>query len=256
MKTAVGIFADRASAERAVGQLLRLGFTHDRITLLTPGMSATSDALPTTEGEAPGIGSAIGATVGTAVGGAAGLTGAALATVMVPGVGPVIAAGLLGAALLGVAGAKVGEAIENSLIEGVPRDEALLYADAVRRGRSVVVAISEDEKQIEAARAALRGAGAQSLDAAREEWWQDMRAAERERYTAAGGDFAADESGYRRGFEAALRCDARVTTYDEAQAQLRRMAPDAYERDAFRRGFDRGLAYRETLRAMRGREAA
>lgn len=256
MKTAVGVFADRASAERAVEQLLRLGFTHDRITLLTPGMPATSEALPTDEGEAPGIGPAIGATVGGAVGGAAGLTGAALVTFMVPGVGPVIAAGLLGAAILGVAGAKVGAAIEDSLIDGVPRDEALLYAEAVRRGRSVVVAVADDERQIEAARSALREAGAESLDAVREEWWQDVRTTERERYTAAGGDFSADEAGYRRGFEAALRCEYGIATYGEAQAQLRKIAPDAYDREAFRRGFERGLAYRDTLRAMRGREAA
>lgn len=244
MKTAVGTFRDHDSAQRAVAALRDLGFTGDRVTLLTPGHHATSEAMPTTEGEAPGMGTAIGAAMGAAVGGAAGMTGVGLATVMIPGIGPVIAAGVLGAALFGMGGAALGSALETELTEGVPRDEALIYADALRRGRSVVVALAEDEAQAETARAALLAGGAEGIDAARELWWQDLRAEQRARYAASGRNFDADERFYRRGFEAALRLDDGITSYGDGQQQLRDLAPDAYDREEFRAGFEAGLAWR------------
>jgi hypothetical protein len=261
MKTAVGTFRDRDSAERAVAALRDMGFTGDRVTLLTPGHHATSESMPTTEGEAPGMGQAIGAAMGAAIGGAAGMTGVALATFMVPGIGPVIAAGILGAALFGAGGAALGGALETELTEGVPRDEALIYADALRRGRSVVVALADDEAGAEAARAALLAAGAEGLDVARDQWWEDVRETQRERYLATGRTFDTDERLYRRGFEAALRLGEGATGYGDVQQQLRELAPDAYDREEFRIGFEDGLAWRQAPgdvhdRDREGREAA
>jgi hypothetical protein len=162
MKTVVGVFQDRVGAERAAAALCDMGIAPDRITLLTPGDGATSEALPVDEGEAPGTGPAIGAAVGAAVGGATALPIAA--AFAVPGVGPVIAAGLLGAAIVAAAGTKIGSSLETTLQQGVPKDEALAYVDELRRGRSVVVALSDDDKTIDAARALLDAAGALSLD--------------------------------------------------------------------------------------------
>ena len=244
MRTAVGIFSDRARAEHAVTELSRLGFGAERVTLLCPGEHDT-DVLPTTEGEPPGMGKAVGATVGTAVGGAAGLHfGAGLLTFLIPGIGPIIASGLVGAAILAAAGYAVGGAMETSLTDGIPRDEAFVYVDALRRGRSVVVVMADDEAGADAARASLAAAGAESLDAAREEWWIGLQSAERERYLAAGGhDFDANEADYRRGFEAAVRVGAPLSA-------------GGVESDAFRRGFDRGLEYRESLREIRAHDRA
>ena len=244
MKTVVGVFPYRASAECAVIDLMRAGFPQDRITLLTSGDRVTTEAMPTTDGEAPGVGPAIGAAVGAAVGGAAGLPiGVALASFVVPGIGPVIAAGVLGAAALAAAGAAVGSKLEDTLIEGVPKDEALIYMDAVRRGRSVVVALADDDTAEETARATLRAAGAESLDAARDLWWEDVRASERARYAAAGRSFDADEPIYRRGFECALRLGNTVDDYGDAQEHLREMEPDAYDKEPFRAGFESGQAW-------------
>jgi hypothetical protein len=252
MKTAVGIFRDRRSAESAVTELLSMGFTSDRITLLSPGDPVPTGQMPTTEGEPPGTGKAVGTVVGTAVGAGAGFPlGVAASTALIPGIGPIIAAGVLGAAILGAAGYAIGGALETELTEGVPKDEAFVYLDALRRGRSVVIALAEDEKQAEAARAALRVSGAESLDAARDEWWLGLRSAEREQYVAAGSDFDVDEKSFRRGFEAALSVDAGVRTYGEAQGQLRALAPEFYDRESFRRGFERGLAYRDAMRVRR-----
>lgn len=245
MRTAVGIFTDRARAERAVSELGRLGFGAEHVTLLCPGENVDTDVLPTTEGEPPGMGKAVGATVGTAVGGAAGLHfGAGVLTFLIPGIGPIIASGMIGAAILAAAGYAIGGAVETSLTDGIPRDEAFVYVDALRRGRTVVAVMAEDQARADAARVSLAASGAESLDVAREEWWIGLRSAERERYVAVGaGNFDADEANYRRGFEAALRAGVPSSTL-------------ASETEAFRRGFDRGLEYRDSLREIRRHDRA
>jgi len=59
---------------------------------------------------------------------------------------------------------------ENALSDGLPKDEFVVYEDALRQGRTVLIALTEDATQAEAARAALGQAGAESLDAARDTW--------------------------------------------------------------------------------------
>jgi hypothetical protein len=163
-------------------------------------------------------------------------------SLVVPGVGPVLALGALGAVLFGLGGAAVGAALDRNLREGLPRDEMYVYEDALRRGRTVVVALPETEAEAERARAVLSAAGAESIDAAREQWWLGMRDAEAAEYAATGGDFRRDEDTYRRGFEAACALRDR-RSYTEALDDLRGRCPDVYEREAFRQGFARGRAY-------------
>src|SRR4051812_10118378 len=177
MSTVAGIFNSRADAERAVERLRSAGVAEDGISLLTPGTSqAELDEVPTTETEQPGMGKALGGTVGGALGVAGGLhLGATVASLFVPGVGPILAAGLVGAALLGAGGAAtgaaVGGALEDSMARGLPHDELFVYEDALRRGRSVIIVVAEDEPQAETARGIISQSGAESVDAAREEWW-------------------------------------------------------------------------------------
>jgi hypothetical protein len=254
MSTVAGIFQSRADAERATMNLSSAGIATDRISLLTPGTTdeELEAAVPTTETEQPGMGGALGGTVGAAMGAAGGMhIGAALASLLVPGVGPVLAAGVIGAALLGIggaaAGAAAGSALEES-VEGLPHDELYVYEDALRQGRSVVIALTEDETQAEAARGVLAQAGAESIDAARESWWVGLRDAEEAEYTGQGRDFKADESIYRRGFEAALHPRVRGKSYEEASESLRERYSDAYEAESFRRGYERGLNYHRSLR--------
>src|SRR5207244_12792798 len=102
----------------------------------------------------PGMGRAVGGTVGGAIGVAAGATiGAAAATILVPGVGPVLAFGLIGAALFGgggaTAGALAGEALEEGIAQGLPHDELYVYEDALRKGRTVVIALADSDRSEE-----------------------------------------------------------------------------------------------------------
>jgi len=82
--------------------------------------------------------------------------------------------------------------------------------NALRKGRTVVIALVENDRQAGAAREALTQAGVESIDAARESWWIGLRDVEKEEYKAHGGDFETDELSYRRGFEAALQLETRV----------------------------------------------
>ncbi len=254
MHTAVGIFRTRAEAERAIAELERIGVPRQRVTLLAPGVRHAGSAAQTGEMERPGTGRALGGVVGTAVGAAAGM-GAAVATFAIPGVGPVIALGLAGAALVGAGGAVVGETFERWLSEGALKDQAFVYIDALRQGRAIVVVLAIDGREVESARATLTACGAESVDAAREEWWLGLRGEERERYAAEGHDFEADEPTFRLGFEAA-RGPGDRRTYQEARTELAHRYPKVYDDPAFMAGYERGAAYERAARRDRDRQAA
>jgi hypothetical protein len=173
MQTVAVIFTSRAEAERTAGRLEAIGIPRDHITILTPGTPA--DRVPTDEGEAPGTGAAIGAVVGGATGAAVGLPLGAAVTFLVPGIGPVIALGLLGAALFGAGGAKIGSALEESLVTGVPRDDRLVYAEALRRGRSVLLAFVDDADRAAEAERIVDDSGGESVEEASRSYGREIR---------------------------------------------------------------------------------
>lgn len=248
METVAGTFQSRAEAEKAIQQLHSQGIPSDRIALLTPGMDneQVEKAVPTADSEQPGMGKAMGGTVGGAMGVAGGATlGMAAASLLVPGVGPVIAGGILGAALLGAGGTATGmaagKALEEGLVKGLPHDELYLYEDALRKGRSVVIAFVETDESTYGARTALVNAGAESIDAARESWWLALRDAEAADYETTGRNFQGDEANYRRGFEAAVK------TRGKDSGGTKGTVPDTESDEAFRRGYERGKSYQKSL---------
>jgi hypothetical protein len=248
METVSGVFQSRTQAEEAVRELHTLGVPNDRIALLTPGMSdaRVEKAVPTADSEQPGMGQAMGGTVGGAMGIAGGATlGAAAASLLVPGVGPVIAGGILGAALLGAggtaAGIAAGGALEKELEAGLPHDELYLYEHALREGNSVVIAFVETDGAIYGAQRAMTEAGAMSIDEARENWWIGLRDAEEVEYGKTGGNFQTDEANYRRGFETACREIA-------SRKQAGELPADVKSDEAFRCGYERGQTYQRGLK--------
>src|SRR5580704_11306685 len=201
MKAVTGVFRSRSDAERTLAEMVSMGLRQDKVTLLTPESStAEVQRVPTVAGEQPGMGKAIGAVMGASVA----LSGVPLiAAVMVPGVGAITALGILGGAILAAAGASIGAAagakLENSMTEGLPEDELFVYEDALRKGRSVVIALA-DETKASLFRELLKAEGAEEVDAAREQWWIGLRDAEHEHYSALGKNFGDDEKFYRLGF--------------------------------------------------------
>jgi hypothetical protein len=246
MEPVVGIFPTRVDAERAAREIRFLGFSGARIELLLPGKDPLEHPdLPTEEAESPGVGQALGGVVGAAAGASAGFgLGAVTASLLVPGLGVVTAIGLAAAAMLAVVGAAggaaAGGALEKESREGVPRDEIHLYEDALARGKGVLFAIVETEEEENEARRLLEAAGAESLDAARQDWMVGIRDPESGQRTTASPDLL--ENVYRRGFQVALQPGIDGRPYEQALEDLRQRAGDVALSKAFQKGYSRGAA--------------
>jgi hypothetical protein len=266
METVVGIFQSKAVADHAIQQTKSLGIEDDRITVLQPGTSdeQVESAVPTSDTESPGMGEAMGGAVGGALGVAGGASlGLAVASLFVPGVGPILVAGALAAALIGTGGAlagmQAGEALEEALAKGLPHDELFVYEDALRHGRTVLIVSVDDSDVADRVRNVFAQSGAESIDAARENWWLGIRDSEELEYERAGGSFKQDETSYRRGFEAALHAKMRGRSFDEAASELREHHQGTSAERPFRTGYERGQAHqkrweKEQTRAAKGRQ--
>ncbi|MGA9981778.1 MAG: hypothetical protein WBQ08_24385 [Candidatus Sulfotelmatobacter sp.] len=251
MEAISGVFKTRKGAEDAVEEVRKSGIASDNITLLTPGTAEQIDkeiqAVPMDTTEQPGMGKVMGALAG----GGVGITGGSLLVALVPGLGPITALGFLGAAILGAAGATVGatvgDKLERSTTTGLPEDEIFVYEDALRQGRSVVIALAENKQSASLLRDLLKANGAESIDAAREQWWIGLRRAEESHYTNSGKNFAEDEKYYRLGFEAALHARTRCMEFDQISGEMnaaledvQRQHPGVQLEEAFTRGYRRG----------------
>jgi|SRR5437868_361129 len=258
MEAVTGVFQTRETAERALSDLRNTGIADDKVTLLTPGsvdhVEKEMREVPTDTTEQPGMANAMGALLG----GGIGFAGGSVLMALIPGLGPVTALGLLGAGILGAAGATVGGVaagkVETSSYQGLPEDEIFVYEDCLRHGQSVVVALAENDGQASTVRDLLKRDGAESVDAAREQWWTGLRSAEQAHCESCGRDFSQDEKFYRMGFEAALHARTRCMEFDQVSAEMdaalegvQRQYPGQNVEDAFTRGYQRGREHYQRL---------
>jgi hypothetical protein len=154
-KTITRLFDSFYEAERAVIELENIGVAHGDISLVARDSGDENsvghvrkphdDTAASAAAKDAGAGAAVGGVVGAAGGILAGL-----GLLAIPGLGPVVAAGWLasaavgavvGGAVVGAAGGLVG-ALTNA---GVSPEEADFYAEAVRRGGTLVSAKVKDE---------------------------------------------------------------------------------------------------------------
>jgi hypothetical protein len=105
----------------------------------------------------------------------------------------------------------------------------------------VVIAFVDTDESKDTARTALVSAGAESIDAARESWWLELRDAEAADYETTGKNFQGDEASYRRGFEAALKTRGKDSGAGE------RTVLNNESDEAFRCGYERGKSYQKSL---------
>jgi len=256
MKSVTGVFRSVLDAETALANMRATGLRDDRITLLTPGnLDYELRSVPVVAAEQPGMAKAIGALAGAGLG----LSGGSLVVAaLIPGVGPITALGLLGGAVLAAAGASIGAVaggkLENAMTEGLPEDELFVYEDALRQGRSVLIALVDDDAEASRLRDLLKAEGAEAVDAARDKWWIGLRSAEQEHYSTFGKNLSEDEKFYRMGFESALHARTRCEEYDQVLAEmtveiedLERQNPGAQVEEPFRRGYERGRDYYQRL---------
>lgn len=151
-----GMFRDRESTEHAYNTLHERGYTKDDINLImsdeTRKKHFSGDVKETEIGtkaaEGAGKGSAIGGTVGAIVG----VIAAIGTSLVIPGLGIVIAgpiaAGLAGAGAGGITGGVIGALVGS----GIPEERAKLYESGIKSG-NIVMGIhprnSEDAKYFE-----------------------------------------------------------------------------------------------------------
>ena len=114
---------------------------------------------------------ASGAGTGAVLGGAAGLL-AGIGALATPGVGPVVAAGALATTLAGAGvGAAVGGLVGALVEAGIPREHADIYAEAVRRGGTLVT-VRIDDGLSDRVSDILNRHSPVDVEECAESWWQ------------------------------------------------------------------------------------
>ncbi len=144
MKTVVGMFESGKDVNDAITELMKQGFTKQEISVL-----ARKEVIKET-GVDVFTGAEVGAITGGVAGGVAGLL-LGLGVLVVPGIGPIIAAGefltWVGATLLGAAAGAIGGGLIGSLTSlGLPEHEAHVFAEGVKRGNILVAVRTTDDR--------------------------------------------------------------------------------------------------------------
>jgi hypothetical protein len=149
------LFDTFEQAERAVVELERAGVPRGDISIVSHhtnhehANASVREPRESTAGEAAGRDAGVGAALGGVIGAGGGAL-AGLGLLAIPGLGPVIAAGWLASAAVGavVGGAVVAGAggLVGALTHaGVSQEEADIYAEAVRRGGTLISAKVDDD---------------------------------------------------------------------------------------------------------------
>jgi hypothetical protein len=133
-----GLFADRASAERAYETLSSRGYAKDDVNLLmsddTRKRHFASDSKSTELGTKAAEGAGVGGAIGGAIGAVLGAIAAVGTSIAIPGLGLVIA-GPLAAGIAGAgAGALTGGVVGALVGWGIPEEHAKRYEAGIKSG--------------------------------------------------------------------------------------------------------------------------
>jgi hypothetical protein len=167
-KTAVfGIYHTAAQAERGVDDLVAGGFTSDDISVLLPDNHGTKDFAHEKNTKAP-EGTTAGVAAGGVIGGTLGLL-AGIGAIVIPGVGPLLAAGPIIVALAGLgAGGAVGGLIGALVGMGIPEYEAKRYEGRIKAGGVLLSVHCDTAAEITRAKHLLAQNGAQDISSSGE----------------------------------------------------------------------------------------
>lgn len=165
-RRAVGVFADRHAAERALQELSSSGFNMNRVSVIARDGDRESNIAGAEVSDQVGNKADDGAKVGAVSGGVlGGLTGllVGLGTLAIPGVGPIVLAGEVATALAttaagGAIGAAAGGLVGALVGLGIPEERARVYNDRVSQGGYLVI-VDGTEQEINRAEAILQRGG-------------------------------------------------------------------------------------------------
>jgi hypothetical protein len=204
-ETVVALYDRMEDAQAVVSALKDAGFSGSDISLVAHDLEGKHGQTLVKVDEKHGGAAKGGATAGAVLGGIGGLL-VGLGALVIPGIGPVIAAGPLAvgiAALVGVGAGAVAGGVAGGLLGalaglGIPHEEAQYYAEGVRRG-GALVSVTADDSRIDQARRVLdqfhpvnlegraaqwRQAGWKGYDEKAQPYTGDMITQERTRYGA------------------------------------------------------------------------
>lgn len=159
----MGVVADRAAAEQVVGNARLAGFPQDDVSVV---MVRREDAEQMDEAaDQTGQGAADVAKSAATGAGIGGLIGAAAgaATLLIPGLGPIIGSGIL-VALFGGSGAFVGALSGAFASEDTKAEIVNRYGMALREGQAIVCVTARDTETAKAAEQMLNDAGASNVN--------------------------------------------------------------------------------------------
>jgi len=137
-----GMFRDRESTEQAYNTLSERGYSKDDINLVmsdeTRKKHFSGDMKETEIGTKAAEGTGKGAAIGGTIGAIAGVVAAIGTSIVIPGLGLIIAgpiaAGLAGAGAGGITGGVIGALVGS----GIPEERAKLYESGVKDGNIVM----------------------------------------------------------------------------------------------------------------------
>ena len=137
-----GMFRDRKSTENAYNSMHDRGYTQDEINLVmskeTHEKYFSDDKAETELGNKAAAGSGAGSAIGGAIGAITGVVAAIGTSIVIPGLGLVvagpIAAGLAGAGAGGIAGGIIGALVG----WGIPKERVKLYESGIKDGHIVM----------------------------------------------------------------------------------------------------------------------
>ena len=160
-KRAVGTFASRGDAEKALYKLRDSGFSMDKVSLLAKNADgndkiAGAEVKNEPRGNEAQEGVGIGATTGSVLGGLGGLL-VGLEELLIPGIGPFLAAGTIATTLAGAGlGALSGGIIGGLTGMGIPEEDAKVYGDRIDNGYYLII-VDGYEDEIDRAGSILSG---------------------------------------------------------------------------------------------------
>ena len=155
-RAVVAVFDDRNTAAKAVDALEQAGFDADRVGFAIRGSEEVSGGMIT---DTVGTKDVKGALTGAVTGGMVGGILAAAVSLLIPGVGPIVAGGVLAAFFGGaIAGTAVGGILGAMTGLGVSEDEARYYEKEFQSGKAIV-AVKPGQRSAEAADILARSGG-------------------------------------------------------------------------------------------------
>jgi len=150
--TVVGVFRTRASAESAFDALQSYGIPSSNISVLMSDKTRSRDwahekAGGTSAGSKAAEGMGVGGAIGTAVGATIAAIAAVGTSIVLPGLGLVVAGPIAAALAGGGAGALTGGLIGGLVGLGIPEADAQVYNDALRDGGVVIGVTPKDSSE-------------------------------------------------------------------------------------------------------------